>query len=700
MRTTWMAVAALVVLSFAWNSSGLAVPLGTGFSYQGRLDEGGVPADGDFDFIFRLFDADMAGSQVGADLIIEDWPVIQGQFTAPLDFGAGPFAGEARWLEVAVRPGDSTDPHTVLSPRQALTAAPYALFALNGAGSMWESNGADIHNLNAGHVGVGDTTPLAALHVQDADLSLAASALLNDVAVVEDSDAVLGLYSSGGGGFGSAVALGEISDGALTNKWAMYRHTSGGGNNLGFSFGADSNYSVNPTYLTIDPDVSFVGVNRSTRLSSSEYFGIQALADEDDEYGGMYIRTDGATSWPFYGYHTGTQSAWHYLDGETDDWHLYNDGVRLTVEDDGDVGIGTLNPQVPLHVQTSNVAQFELLRLESTGEVQLTLEADTDNSGEAQNPSIFFMQDGGQVTGRVGYRIGENNFQVMQEYAGSLVLGTGNVVHMTIDADGDVGIGDTTPNARLDVEDSGACILATSSAGTAINGSGNVGVSGSGDDAGVYGSGYYGVEGVGGTVGVYGHSNANYTYGVYGECDWPDGYGVYSEGHCTVGGNFYASGSKSFKIDHPLDPANRYLCHYSLESPEVLNVYRGRIVLDARGEAWADLPRYFGSINCNFEYQLTAIGAAMPTLHVAEEIANNHFKIAGGQPGKQVSWQVTARRDDPWVRTHGAPVEQDKADRERGKYLCPELYGQPKDLRVHRPPVDRVNRDHGQPVEQ
>jgi hypothetical protein len=106
-----------------------AAPLGTGFTYQGILSDGGGPANGSFDLRFILYDADSGGSQVGSTLTVEDVGVIDGRVVATLDFGAV-FSGDAVWLEVAVRDGASTGGFTVLSPRQPLTGAPYAQHAV------------------------------------------------------------------------------------------------------------------------------------------------------------------------------------------------------------------------------------------------------------------------------------------------------------------------------------------------------------------------------------------------------------------------------------------------------------------------------------------------------------------------------------------------------------------------------------------
>jgi hypothetical protein len=146
----------------------------------------------------------------------------------------------------------------------------------------------------------------------------------------------------------------------------------------------------------------------------------------------------------------------------------------------------------------------------------------------------------------------------------------------------------------------------------------------------------------------------------------------------TIHSNTGFSGPvKTFKIDDPIAPADKWLYHTSIESPDMMNVYNGVIALDARGQAWVQLPEYFEALNKDFRYQLTAIGAPGRNLFIAKEIAGNRFRIAGGKPNAKVSWQVTGIRHDAWANAHRTPVEQEKSAEERGTYLSPELFGHP-----------------------
>jgi len=179
-----------------------------------------------------------------------------------------------------------------------------------------------------------------------------------------------------------------------------------------------------------------------------------------------------------------------------------------------------------------------------------------------------------------------------------------------------------------------------------------------------------------GVTGVAGQStNTTLSYGLYSY----DNAGIFND--LDVQYNFYAGGTKSFLIDNPLDPENKLLKHNCIESPEVLNLYRGNAVLDGNGEAVVNLPEYFTLINKNFSYELTPVGVSAPNLFIKEKISGNKFVIAGGMAGMEVSWTVYAERNDKYMKDHPelADPQPAKTGRYSGKYIYPEGYGQPKE---------------------
>jgi hypothetical protein len=222
-----------------------------------------------------------------------------------------------------------------------------------------------------------------------------------------------------------------------------------------------------------------------------------------------------------------------------------------------------------------------------------------------------------------------------------------------------------------------------------------------GNTPGVYGGGKLGVAGIGdnGGWGVYARNNSS--SGGYAGYFSSIGVGLagYFAGDVQIVGDLTKS-SGSFQIDHPLDPENKYLYHSFVESPDMMNVYNGNVVLDASGEAWVDLPGYFEALNRDFRYQLTPIGTPGPNLYIAQEISGNRFKIAGGEPGSKVSWQVTGIRHDPYAERNRVPVEEDKPAEERGTYLHPEVYGQSETmgLNYRRGAADQSMAEPGAPV--
>jgi hypothetical protein len=152
------------------------------------------------------------------------------------------------------------------------------------------------------------------------------------------------------------------------------------------------------------------------------------------------------------------------------------------------------------------------------------------------------------------------------------------------------------------------------------------------------------------------------------------------EGNVSVTGTL-SKGGGSFKIDHPLDPENKYLFHSFVESPEMLNIYNGNITTDGNGEAVVEMPDYFEALNSDFRYQLTVIGTFAQAI-VSKKIENNRFVIKTSAPSVEVSWQVTGVRQDAWAKQNRIKVEVEKTGSDRGRYLHPEAFTLPESLRV------------------
>jgi hypothetical protein len=236
------------------------------------------------------------------------------------------------------------------------------------------------------------------------------------------------------------------------------------------------------------------------------------------------------------------------------------------------------------------------------------------------------------------------------------------------------------PLSLVGIPGSGANVINVAGSTSTLTPSGGAGVHTKGGGGLLGGAGVFAI---GGAATLSNGVSGDGVVGMPGVADFAsgniNGFAGHFFGNVFIDDDLDVGGNKNFKIDHPLDPENKYLVHAAIESSEVLNLYTGNIILGQDGGAVVTLPNWFAALNRDFRYQLTAIGAPGQGLYIAEEINKNQFRIAGGAPGVKVSWLVTGVRSDARSLLHPFKVEQDKPERERGTYLAPEAFGQPEE---------------------
>jgi hypothetical protein len=281
------------------------------------------------------------------------------------------------------------------------------------------------------------------------------------------------------------------------------------------------------------------------------------------------------------------------------------------------------------------------------------------SSGEVLFSGKFGQPNGPSTLSLFGSRIGDTG-------GGVLFLRSGGGI-ITFDGGNNVGINTRSPGTPLEVVGSA----------TAIKGRGGGGIF----QAGVHGIGNLGVWAEGSNNGILA-VGPNFAGVFWGH--------VQITRDLDVRGTLFKGGG-GFRIDHPLDPANKYLSHSYVESPEMLNLYAGRVATDDDGNATVVLPDYFDALNRDFSYQLTPIGQPA-AVAVVDEISDNRFTIRTDTPGVEVSWQVTGVRRDPWADAHRIVVEDEKPDTDRGLFLHPEMHDEDDEKSLMGPGRARADR--------
>ena len=356
----------------------------TTFTYQGSLLNNGSAADGSFNLDFVLFDALIGGNQIGSEVMFNSHPVVDGLFTVELDFGALAFDNSSRWIEITVN-------GTELSPRQSITRSPYSI----------QTRGIFVDENNK--VGIGTSTPLADLYI-DGSGSTDASLILHDPGA-----------STGDLIFGSPAGSPGIV-GVATN-----------------------------------------GNRRDIRFSD----------------GGIELLTSSTVGSPIA-------------------------GNGLVIKEDGKVGIGTTSPLTALHVQG-------ILRVEESAELTLI--------GETSVPSLHFRKSN---TGEDWVlKHDANRFHIQTEAIAGTEI-------MTLDYNGNVGIGTSTPDYPLHVVAAADRVIYAHNTVTIGTAYGVYGVSNSTSGTGVSG------------VAI---ASSGINYGVRGTSESTIGYGVFGEASATSGTN-------------------------------------------------------------------------------------------------------------------------------------------------------------------
>jgi len=370
-------------------------------------------------------------------------------------------------------------------------------------------------------------------------------------------------------------------------------------------------------------------------------------------------------------------------------WNIISAGAG-NAEGAGNFGITDLTGKSTIWLE-GNTNTSNLLATGSAGASVI----DADVQGQNGASSIPGLRFGGSTSGET---IASNRNIALNRFG--LDFYTNFSPRVSITQSGQMGIANQVPHNQLDViSQSNGYAAIYAGGGSAAIGSGATGgdgldtFGGDGDTSSSATSSYggVGIRTMGGAGGDYG-ANGIVTFGGNGKGQGGDGIlafpgnspgGAWAgefQGDVSITGTLIG-GAISHPIDDPIDPANKYLYHSSVESPDMKNIYDGVVSLDANGEATVVMPEWFGALNRDFRYQLTCVGGFAP-IYIAEELANNQFKISGGRAGMKVSWQVTGIRQDAWANAHRIPVEEEKKARERGFYLHPELYGQPDEKQM------------------
>jgi hypothetical protein len=524
----------VVVLLFAAGTASAQPQLdvsSTSFTYQGRLMDGSTAADGAYDFQFSLYSAESGGTQVGSTLTQGDVTVTDGLFTVQLDFGSV-FNGSVRYLEIAVRPGASEDAYTTLSPRQPLTAAPFALYSvaapwsgLTGVPAGFADN---VDNDTVFGAGTGLTLEGLTFNVDTAAIQqrVSGSCAVGNAIRVIGADGTVTCQAGGNGTVTSVGTSGGLTGGPITGAGTISISTGGV-----------------TSAMIADATIAFadLGQNACTTGQSPKWDGVgwACAADSAHSHWGQ--------SWTGSGTGLSLSGGTYGVSGSGSTYGVYGYGAPTGVK-----GEGTTNG-----VEGTGSSYGVYGHNAPTGvRGEGTVYGVNGYSSSVGGMGIYGQSSGTSGTGVYGYAtdaagtgvLGRGTTAVKGESnvaGGTGVYGTGTSGAVAFGVSGytttGTGVkGESTAASGIGVEGKGH---------TGVYGhGGSIGIEGSGTQYGVYGYGSpTGVQGDGDTYGVAGSSTSGAGVAVYGYAMGASGRGVHGYATGASGTGVYGNGATAVK---------------------------------------------------------------------------------------------------------------------------------------------------------
>lgn len=482
----------------------------------------------------------------------------------------------------------------------------------------------------------------------------------------------------------------------LSVPYALYAESSGG---AGQTYTAGSGISITGNVISnISPDQNIIisGSGATTVSGTYPNFTISSTDNVNDADADPVNELQTISQ-------TGTDitlsnggGTFSIADGDTSLWRMNGSDIY---RNSGFVGIGLSSPQYKFHVHdTLTPSKLYSSQFYTIGGNIANINFKGINSeiyGTNGNNRAIQGYSGGISS---AFNTGVAGFADNSTYGNTGVLGVGSGTGFYNQGvyGSSLGAGDGSTNSRN--------IGIYGEAGNNIGY--NIGIYGESSSSAPYNSGIEGfcqgtgsgasAQNMGGRFLSYGNSTVirNYgilvqaiggstlDYGIYASAPTSvDDYAGYFSGNVTINGDLNVTGNISkgggtFKIDHPLDPENKYLVHSFVESPEMINIYGGTIITGEDSLAIVKLPDYFEASNKDFRYQLTVIGSFEQAI-IIKEISNNSFIIATSNPNVKVCWQVTAIRADNYANENRIVPEVEKSKENKGTYLHPKVYNLP-----------------------